>query len=72
MLDSMLIQLEFRFPVYIDLDSIFEEINPDIFETPGLRQCILNVHKEPVLTGDSLSSDDVWNKYVEFMNHHGR
>lgn len=72
MLDSMLIQLGVRFPVYIDLDSIFEEINPDIFETPGLWQCILNVHKEPVLTGDPLSSDDVWNKYVEFMNHHGR
>ena len=72
MLDSLLIQSELRFPVYIDLETTFEVINPDFIETPGLWQCILNRDKEPVLIGDPLSSDEVWNKYVEFMNHYGR
>lgn len=55
----------FRYPLYIDRDYNFPELNPDLPKDRRLHVFLLNRKNQVVLVGNPIGNDELWSLYKQ-------
>ena len=56
-----------NYKAYVDSSFIYENSNPEIRNCELLHFCMVNDERKPIVFGNPLLSDEVWERYVDII-----